>query len=70
MAGRGARPRRSAWPSRIWSRVEIDPNLGDAEPDEEIHDLVRASGGLNLGLDFLPGALAFNRAVAGDDRRP
>lgn len=44
--------------------VEIDPNLGDAEPDEEIHDLVRASGGLNLGLDFLPGALAFNRAVA------
>ena len=31
--------------------VEIDPKLGDAEPDEEIHDLVRASGGLNLGLD-------------------
>jgi len=47
--------------------VEIDPNLGDAEPDEEIHDLVRASGGLNLGLDFLPGALAFNRAVANQD---
>ena len=47
--------------------VEIDPNLGDAEPDEEIHDLVRASGGLNLGLDFLPGALAFNRAVASED---
>lgn len=47
--------------------VDIDPNLGDAEPDEEIHDLVRASGGLNLGLDFLPGALAFNRAVASDD---
>jgi hypothetical protein len=46
--------------------VEIDPNLGDAEPDEEIHDLVRASGGRNLGLDFLPGALAFSRAVAGD----
>jgi len=44
--------------------VEIDPTLGDAEPDEEIHDLVRASGGLNLGLDFLPGALTFSRAVA------
>jgi hypothetical protein len=44
--------------------VEVDPSLGDAEPDEEIHDLVRASGGLNLGLDFLPGALTFNRAVA------
>ncbi|MGZ8438325.1 MAG: HipA family kinase [Candidatus Limnocylindrales bacterium] len=46
--------------------VEIEPDLGDAEPDEEIHDLVRASGGLNLGLDFLPGALSFNRAVASD----
>jgi hypothetical protein len=48
--------------------VEIDPMLGDAEPDEEIHDLVRASGGLNLGLDFLPGALTFNRAVANEAR--
>ena len=25
--------------------VEVDPALGDAEPDEEIHDLVGASGG-------------------------
>jgi hypothetical protein len=44
--------------------VEVDPALGDAEPDEEIHDLVRASGGENLGMDFLPGALAFNPAAA------
>jgi len=44
--------------------IEVDAALGDAEPDEEIHDLVQASGGLNLGMDFLPGALAFNRAVA------
>jgi hypothetical protein len=44
--------------------VEVDPTLGDAEPDEEIHDLVNASGGLNLGMDFLPGALTFNPAVA------
>jgi hypothetical protein len=44
--------------------VEIDPALGDAEPDEEIHDLVGASGGLNLGMDFLPGALSFNPATA------
>lgn len=28
--------------------IEIDASLGDAEPDEEIHDLVRASDGLNL----------------------
>ena len=45
-------------------RVELDPALGDAEPHEEIHDLVQASGGLNLGLDFLPGALTFNPAAA------
>ena len=44
--------------------VEVAASLGDAEPDEEIHDLVGASGGLNLGMDFLPGALGFNRAVA------
>ena len=44
--------------------VEVDPALGDAEPDEEIHDLVNASGGLNLGMDFLPGALSFNPATA------
>jgi len=44
--------------------IEVDASLGDAEPDEEIHDLVEASDGLNLGMDFLPGALGFNRAVA------
>lgn len=43
--------------------VQVDPALGDAEPDEEVHDLVRASAGANLGLDFLPGALAFNPAT-------
>src|SRR6476620_1860200 len=43
--------------------IEVDPALGDAEPDEEIHDLVGASGGLTLGMDFLPGALSFNPAV-------
>ena len=43
--------------------VEVDPKLGDAEPDEEVQDLIHASGGLNLGLDFLPGALPFNPAA-------
>jgi len=37
--------------------------FGDAEPDEELQDLVHRSGGLNLGLDFLPGALMFNPAA-------
>src|SRR6476659_4454125 len=43
--------------------IEVDPALGDAEPDEEIHDLVGARGGTNLRMDFLPGALALNPAV-------
>jgi hypothetical protein len=47
--------------------IDVDATLGDAEPDEEIHDLVRASGGLNLGMDFLPGALGFNRAAVSPD---
>jgi hypothetical protein len=44
--------------------IEVDPALGRSEPDEEIHDLVDASGGLNLGMDFLPGALSFNPGAA------
>ena len=44
--------------------VDLDPALGRAEPDTEIQDLLAASAGLNLGVDFLPGALGFN-PVAG-----
>ena len=33
--------------------IEVDPALGDAEPDEEIHDLVGASGGTE-SRDGLP----------------
>jgi hypothetical protein len=43
--------------------VELDPTLGRAEPDPEIQDLLLASAGLNLGVDFLPGALPFNPAA-------
>ena len=39
--------------------VEVDPAMAAGEPDQEIQDLLRASGGLNLGVDFLPGALDF-----------
>lgn len=42
--------------------VEVDPVLGRSEPDDEIRALLTASGGLNLGLDFLPGALSFDAA--------
>ena len=40
--------------------VDVDPELGRSEPDEEVQDLLKASGGLNLGIDFLPGSLGFD----------
>ncbi len=43
--------------------VELDPALANAEPDQEIQDLLERSAGTNIGLDFLPGALAFAPAV-------
>jgi hypothetical protein len=39
--------------------VDIDPRLADAEPDPEIQELIAASAGINLGVDFLPGSLAY-----------
>jgi hypothetical protein len=43
--------------------VELDATLGRAEPDPEIQDLLAASVGLNLGVDFLPSALPFSPAA-------
>src|SRR5215467_9010713 len=40
--------------------VELDAELARTEPDPEIQDLIRASGGLNLALDYLPGSVMFD----------
>ena len=40
--------------------AELDPVLARTEGDPEIQELVRASGGLNLALDYLPGAANFD----------
>jgi len=45
--------------------VEVDAALGRNEPDQEIRDLLKASVGLNLALDYLPGSTMFDVA-AGD----
>src|SRR5213592_982192 len=43
--------------------VELAGALALAEPDAEIQDLLEASVGVNLGVDFLPSALPFNPAA-------
>jgi hypothetical protein len=40
--------------------TELDPVVARAEPDEEVQALIKASAGVNLGMDFLPGSLGFD----------
>ena len=43
--------------------MELDIALGRTEPDAEIQDLIKASVGRNLALDFLPAALTFDSLI-------
>jgi len=43
--------------------VELDPVIGKREPDQEVQELLTHSAGLNLGVDFLPGALGYDPAA-------
>ncbi len=40
--------------------LELDGALARSEPDFEVQSLAKASAGLNLGLDYLPGSVAFS----------
>lgn len=40
--------------------LDLDPAIARYEADEEVQDLLNASPGLNLGVDFLPGAFGFD----------
>ncbi len=40
--------------------IDLDADLARTEPDPEIQDLIKASDGLNIGLDYLPGAVMFD----------
>ncbi|MET9498654.1 HipA family kinase [Streptomyces sp. NPDC006552] len=44
--------------------AHFDPAVATDEPHQEVQDLLRASAGLNLGMDFLPGAADFTPEVA------
>lgn len=43
--------------------MEVDAALGRNEADSEIRELLRASVGLNLALDYLPGSITFDPAA-------
>ena len=47
--------------------VELHDELALAEPDSEIQDLMRASLGINLGMDYLPRSISFDPAVERPD---
>jgi HipA-like kinase len=40
--------------------LELDPEIARYEADEEVQDLLNASPGLNLGVDFLPGSFGYD----------
>lgn len=40
--------------------LELDPEIARYEADEEVQDLLNASAGLNLGVDFLPGSFGYD----------
>ncbi|MGW0845732.1 HipA family kinase [Streptomyces sp. NPDC002787] len=40
--------------------LDLDPVLGLGEPDEQVQELIKSSGGPNLGMDFLTRAIGFD----------
>lgn len=50
--------------------ANLDIALSRTEPDPEIQDLLRASAGLNLALDYLPGSITFDPLVETIDTKP
>src|SRR6202453_4888353 len=49
--------------------VDLPAELARTEPDPEIQSLIRASAGLNIALDYLPGSVTFDPLVAVPDAR-
>jgi hypothetical protein len=43
--------------------VDLPGDLARTEPDPEIQSLIRASEGLNVGLDYLPGSITFDPLI-------
>jgi hypothetical protein len=61
IAGELARLLGLAVPEIVFAELDLD--LSRVEPDPEIQDLLKASTGLNLALDYLPGSITFDPLV-------
>ena len=52
--------RRLGLPVPDLTEIHLDPIVARAEPDEEVQELIKASAGSNLAMDFLPGAYGYD----------
>ncbi|MGY1748429.1 HipA family kinase [Modestobacter sp. SYSU DS0511] len=60
----GELARRLSLPVPALVTVDVAPELAVGEPDFEVQELLRNSAGVNLGMDYLPGALDFEAGAA------
>ncbi|MQA32185.1 HipA family kinase [Modestobacter roseus] len=60
----GELARRLSLPVPALVTVDVAPELAVGEPDVEVQELLRNSAGVNLGMDYLPGALDFEAGAA------
>ena len=44
--------------------AELDTDLAKTEPDPEIQDLIKFSGGLNLAMEYLSGSITYDPMIA------
>lgn len=62
----GELARRLGIPTPELVAVQLESAIARYEADEEVQDLLTASVGLNLGIDFLPGSFGFDAACRPD----
>jgi hypothetical protein len=49
--------------------VQLPADLARTEPDAEIQSLIKASAGLNIALDYLPGSITYDPLIYQPDSR-
>ena len=62
----GGLARRLGLPTADLALVHLADGFGHSEPDPEIQDILKGSGGLNVGLRFVPSAFNFETAAFSD----